>query len=63
MPAVLGAKAMQALQNICAAMGLQYAGIDFALSPDGYLNAKTRQGLSTDQFSSALTTELRKAFA
>jgi hypothetical protein len=35
MPAVLGAKAMQALQNICAAMGLQYAGIDFALSPDG----------------------------
>jgi hypothetical protein len=35
MPAVLGAKAMQALRDICAAMGLQYAGIDFALSPDG----------------------------
>ncbi len=26
---------MQALQDICTAMGLQYAGIDFALSPDG----------------------------
>jgi hypothetical protein len=35
MPAVLGAKAMQALQDICSAMGLEYAGIDFALSPDG----------------------------
>jgi hypothetical protein len=34
MPAVLGKKAMQALQDICAAMQLQYAGIDFALSPD-----------------------------
>jgi TPR repeat len=35
MPAVLGKKAMQALHDICAAMQLQYAGIDFALSPDG----------------------------
>jgi hypothetical protein len=35
MPAVLGKKAIQALQDICAAMQLQYAGIDFALSPDG----------------------------
>jgi tetratricopeptide (TPR) repeat protein len=35
MPAALGNKAMQALRDICACMGLQYAGIDFALSPDG----------------------------
>jgi len=35
MPAVLGKRAMQALQDICTAMQLQYAGIDFALSPDG----------------------------
>jgi glutathione synthase/RimK-type ligase-like ATP-grasp enzyme len=35
MPAVLGRTAMQALRDICAVMGLQYAGIDFALSPDG----------------------------
>jgi hypothetical protein len=35
MPGVLGNKAMQALQDICGAMQLQYAGIDFALSPDG----------------------------
>jgi len=35
MPAVLGDKAMQALRDICADMQLQYAGIDFALSPDG----------------------------
>jgi hypothetical protein len=35
MPGVLGNKAMQALRDICAAMQLQYAGIDFALSPDG----------------------------
>jgi hypothetical protein len=35
MPAVLGNKAMQALRDICATMGLQYAGVDFALSPDG----------------------------
>jgi tetratricopeptide (TPR) repeat protein len=35
MPAVLGAKAMQALRDICTDMQLQYAGIDFALSPDG----------------------------
>jgi hypothetical protein len=35
MPAVLGKRAMQALQDICTALQLQYAGIDFALSPDG----------------------------
>ncbi len=35
MPAALGTGAMRALQEICSAMGLQYAGIDFALSPDG----------------------------
>jgi Tetratricopeptide repeat len=35
MPAVLGGTAMQALRDICAVMGLHYAGIDFALSPDG----------------------------
>jgi hypothetical protein len=35
MPAVLGARAMSALQQICATLGLQYAGIDFALGPDG----------------------------
>jgi hypothetical protein len=35
MPAVLGPKAMSALQHICGALGLEYAGIDFALAPDG----------------------------
>jgi tetratricopeptide (TPR) repeat protein len=35
MPAVLGARAMQALADICDALGLEYAGIDFALAPDG----------------------------
>lgn len=35
MPATLGTGAMRALNEICRAMGLEYAGIDFALSPDG----------------------------
>lgn len=35
MPAVLGAKAMAALASICLTLDLDYAGIDFALSPDG----------------------------
>jgi glutathione synthase/RimK-type ligase-like ATP-grasp enzyme len=35
MPAVLGPRAMAALAQICATMGLDYAGIDFALAPDG----------------------------
>lgn len=35
MPAVLGPRAMAALTRICAALGLDYAGIDFALAPDG----------------------------
>ena len=35
MPAVLGERAMQALHGICAALRLEYAGIDFALSPNG----------------------------
>jgi glutathione synthase/RimK-type ligase-like ATP-grasp enzyme len=35
MPAVLGEKAMRALQDVCTALGLEYAGIDFALSADG----------------------------
>jgi hypothetical protein len=35
MSAVLGARAMQALHHICTTLGLDYAGIDFALSPDG----------------------------
>lgn len=37
MPAVLGPKAMRALKAIQAALGLDYAGIDFGLSPDGNL--------------------------
>jgi hypothetical protein len=37
MPAVLGERAMQALHAICWALGLEYAGIDFGLSPDGSL--------------------------
>jgi glutathione synthase/RimK-type ligase-like ATP-grasp enzyme len=37
MPAVLGPKAMRALGAIQAALGLDYAGIDFGLSPDGDL--------------------------
>jgi glutathione synthase/RimK-type ligase-like ATP-grasp enzyme len=35
MPSVLGNKAMAALESIRAALGLDYAGIDFGLSPDG----------------------------
>ena len=37
MPTVLGAKAMQALQSIQAALGLDYGGIDFGISQDGSL--------------------------
>lgn len=35
MPGVLGARAMTALQQVCAALDLEYAGIDFALATDG----------------------------
>ena len=35
MPNVLGPRAMAGLQAIAAAMGLDYAGADFALGPDG----------------------------
>ena len=35
MPAVLGARAMTALAAIGRALGLDYAGVDFALAPDG----------------------------
>ena len=35
MPGVLGARAMQALSDIAAALDLDYAGVDFALSADG----------------------------
>jgi len=35
MPAVLGTKAMRALRDVCMTLGLEYAGIDFALSADG----------------------------
>jgi hypothetical protein len=35
MPAVLGARAMAALAGIQSRLGLDYAGIDFGLSPDG----------------------------
>jgi hypothetical protein len=35
MPAVLGPRAMGALAQICATLGLDYAGIDFALAADG----------------------------
>ncbi len=37
MPGILGARAMQALAGICAELGLEYAGIDFGLAPDGSL--------------------------
>ncbi len=37
MPAVLGARAMAALAGINQALGLDYAGVDFALAPDGSL--------------------------
>lgn len=35
MPAVLGPRAMAALTRIGAALGLEYAGVDFALAADG----------------------------
>jgi hypothetical protein len=35
MPTVLGQRAMVALAGICAALGLDYAGVDFALADDG----------------------------
>jgi hypothetical protein len=35
MPAVLGQRAMAALTDICAALRLDYAGVDFALAGDG----------------------------
>jgi hypothetical protein len=35
MPAVLGSRAMTALGQICATLGLEYSGMDFALAPDG----------------------------
>jgi hypothetical protein len=35
MPAVLGSRAMAALAQICATLGLEYSGIDFALAPNG----------------------------
>jgi hypothetical protein len=35
MPGVLGTRAMAALAGIQSHLGLDYAGIDFALSPDG----------------------------
>ncbi len=35
MPAVLGNRAMAALAEIGAAMGLDYGGVDFALASDG----------------------------
>jgi hypothetical protein len=37
MPAALGPRAMAGLAAIGAAMGLDYAGVDFALAPDGRL--------------------------
>jgi hypothetical protein len=37
MPATLGARAMSALHGVFARIGLDYAGIDFALRPDGSL--------------------------
>jgi glutathione synthase/RimK-type ligase-like ATP-grasp enzyme len=37
MPATLGSKAMAALERIRDRLGLDYAGVDFALGPDGDL--------------------------
>jgi Tetratricopeptide repeat len=37
MPAVLGSRAMAALAGIAETLGLDYAGVDFALAPDGSL--------------------------
>ena len=33
--AVVGARGLRALEQICATMGLDYAGVDFGLAPDG----------------------------
>lgn len=35
MPAVVGRRGMRALTEICATLGLDYAGVDFGRSPDG----------------------------
>jgi hypothetical protein len=35
MAAALGAKAVAALERVAGALGLDYAGMDFALDPDG----------------------------
>jgi glutathione synthase/RimK-type ligase-like ATP-grasp enzyme len=35
MSALLGERAMTALRQVCTTLGLEYAGIDFALAPDG----------------------------
>ena len=35
MPGVLGPRAMRALERVCATLGLEYGGIDFAVAPDG----------------------------
>ncbi len=35
MPAVLGEAAMTALMTLCRTLDLEYAGVDFALAPDG----------------------------
>ena len=35
MPAILGRRAMAGLAGVCARLGLDYAGIDFGLGPDG----------------------------
>lgn len=35
MPGVLGTRAMEALARVAAVLGLDYAGVDFALSPEG----------------------------
>jgi hypothetical protein len=37
MPSVLGAMAMAALERIRDTLGLDYAGVDFAIRPDGEL--------------------------
>jgi hypothetical protein len=37
MPAVLGPRALAALERIAQGLGLDYAGVDFALNPDGAL--------------------------
>ena len=37
MPAVIGARGMAALRAISAELGLEYAGVDFAVAPDGRL--------------------------